>query len=92
MNTRHLRFDLTNVLHYKKETENKLRWDAMVEDTPFEFYIPKWRVPYPIPQFLKVTLYFPPVLPLITRQITPQMVELNPGLRKEPILTELRWF
>ncbi len=39
------------LLEPSKETENKLRWSAYIEedDTAFHFYIPKWRVPKPWP-------------------------------------------
>lgn len=32
-------------LAYRKETENKYRWDADIDGVRFELYIPKWRVP-----------------------------------------------
>lgn len=38
-----------SMLGSAKETENKLRWDADIEGTPFSLYIPKWRVPQPWP-------------------------------------------
>ena len=39
------------LLKPSKETENKLRWSTHVEqdDTDFQLYIPKWRVPEPWP-------------------------------------------
>jgi hypothetical protein len=39
-----------------KSTDNKLRWDAPVEDAVFNFYIPKWRVPTPWPRKIGVSL------------------------------------
>ena len=32
-----------------KSTDNKLRWDEDVDGIKFELYIPKWRVPEPVP-------------------------------------------
>jgi hypothetical protein len=37
-----------------KQTDNKVRWDTEIEGTPFELYIPKWRVPEPWPQLIRV--------------------------------------
>lgn len=39
------------LLKPSKETPNKLRWSAQVEEdnAPFHLYIPKWRVPEPWP-------------------------------------------
>lgn len=39
-----------------KETDNKIRWDAEVEGTAFELYIPKWRVPSPPPSQIWVLI------------------------------------
>jgi len=47
------------VLAYYKKTEGKFRWDAIVDDTKFEFYIPKWRVPSPTPRTIRVKIYRP---------------------------------
>ena len=41
-------------LHAFKQTDKKLRWDAIVGDERFEFYIPKWRVPQPWPTVIVV--------------------------------------
>src|SRR5260221_1392937 len=32
-----------------KTTDNKLRWQAVVEGVNFKLYVPKWRVPRPWP-------------------------------------------
>jgi hypothetical protein len=37
------------LMHPSKETDNKLRWQSMVEGVSFKLYIPKWRVPRPWP-------------------------------------------
>lgn len=39
-----------------KETDNKVRWDAFIDDAKFELYIPKWRVPTPWPKAIRVTI------------------------------------
>ena len=46
------------LLDPSKETENKLRWSIYVEDdnTDFELYIPKWRVPEPWPGRISVSI------------------------------------
>src|SRR5437867_1119927 len=42
------------VLNFAKETDEKFRWDASVDGTNFELYIPKWRVPNPRPSRILV--------------------------------------
>lgn len=37
-----------------KETDNKLRWHADVDGVAFQLYIPKWRVPQPWPNRIRV--------------------------------------
>ncbi len=39
------------------ETDGKYRWDADYEEVRFSVYIPKWRVPWPIPLDIMVRLY-----------------------------------
>lgn len=38
------------------ETDNKVRWDAIIGDAVFQLYIPKWRVPSPWPKKISVTI------------------------------------
>lgn len=38
------------------ETDNKLRWEADVDGVSFKLYIPKWRVPKPWPDMVKVVI------------------------------------
>jgi hypothetical protein len=40
-----------------KSTEGKLRWDEEIDGTTFELYIPKWRVPEPVPPMISVKIY-----------------------------------
>jgi len=44
------------LLQSKKQTENKLRWNAAIEGANFAFYIPKRRVPTPWPSQIKVMI------------------------------------
>lgn len=39
-----------------KETDNKLRWSADIDGVSFALYVPKWRVPEPWPQRIKVVI------------------------------------
>ena len=48
-----------NLMNPSKETDNKLRWTANVEGTPFHFYIPKSRVPKPWPNQIHVIISLP---------------------------------
>lgn len=58
----------------------------------FEIYIPKWRVPEPIPEVIKVSLYFPPHLPELKNILTSEMTKSNPNLCKLPILSQIKWY
>jgi hypothetical protein len=42
------------LLESRKETENKLRWDAQLTDAAFSLYIPKEQVPDPWPGRIRV--------------------------------------
>ncbi len=42
------------LLESRKETENKLRWDAQLTDAVFSLYIPKEQVPDPWPGPIRV--------------------------------------
>ena len=42
------------LLESRKETENKLRWDAQLTDAVFSLYIPKEQVPDPWPGRIRV--------------------------------------
>ena len=44
------------LMNPSKETDNKLRWRADVVGVSFSLYIPKWRVPAPWPERLKVVV------------------------------------
>src|SRR5437667_4156669 len=39
-----------------KTTDNKLRWQAVVEGVNFKLYVPKWRVPRPWPTRILVRI------------------------------------
>ena len=76
------------ILAYKKETENKLRWDADVDETKFEFYIPKWRIPEPYPDTILIRIGMPDEFEN-KRRFTKEEVEKNPELRKNKIYAEV---
>jgi hypothetical protein len=69
-----------------RETENKYRWDAPVDETTFSLYIPKWRVPSPAPARIYVALfprrYGTDDLP----NLAPDDVKADPCLVLEPIV------
>jgi len=48
---------MKEILAYFKETGNKYRWDADCDGTKFEIYIPKLRVPEPIPETIQISIY-----------------------------------
>jgi hypothetical protein len=47
-------------LSFAKPTDAKLRWDEDIDGTPFELYIPKWRVPDPVPRAISVRMWIIP--------------------------------
>lgn len=78
-------------LEEAKETDNKLRWDAKVEETLFSLYIPKWRVPEPWPRSIWVK-----VLPRRqnsddTPNLSRSEVESDSTFRQEPVITTVHW-
>ena len=77
------------ILAYKKGTENKLRWDADVEGTPFELYIPKWRIPDPAPGKVLIRIFFSKDKIRSNRQFTPSEIKRNPELKNQPIYAEV---
>jgi hypothetical protein len=82
---------LSLVLELKKETENKIRWDKVIDNTPFELYIPKWRVPSPKPREVEIE-----VLPYNNSAIntppTITQVKNNPNLKNNSIIANLTIF
>ncbi len=77
------------ILEFEKETDNKLRWDAMVDDAPFELYIPKWRVPEPWPSKIRVDIV--PITPEQghSNHVTPEEAGGNPTLRSKHIIADV---
>ena len=49
---------MSEILNLVKQTDNKYRWDADIDGTLFEFYIPKNNVPEPVPTQIRVHLKF----------------------------------
>ena len=78
-----------NILEKTKETENKVRWDTYIEGTKFSLYIPKWRVPEPVPVKIIVDLFFSP-LPEQKNIIVPKIAVSNPNLCRLPIISHLK--
>lgn len=76
------------LLKQSKETDNKVRWDADVDGTPFELYIPKWRVPEPWPQVIQVSVTQSTDTP--ATHLSPVNARDNPLSRMQPIVVHLR--
>jgi len=75
---------------YDRDTENKYRWKAMVDNARLLIYIPKWRVPAPYPQWISVKIFEPadsrcPIVVLHCKK----EVEANQRLRLVPITAEV---
>ena len=73
---------MSEILMFEKETDHKFRWDAQIEDGIFELYIPKWRVPEPTPERIKVDIR----LVGKSTEITIEAVVANPDLKNRSIM------
>ena len=80
---------MKELLAYHKETDNKHRWDALVDDTMFELYIPKWRIPDPVPGKILVRIFTDKKNALFMRTYTPSEVSDDPDIRRQPIFAEV---
>jgi len=72
-----------------KETENKRRWDVMVEDAKFSLYIPKWRIPEPPPKTIAVLLVPGQLPPDHGLSMAPDRAFDSPELRRKPIVATI---
>ena len=81
---------LKEILAYYKETEKKHRWDALVDDAPFELYIPKWRIPHPTPSQVLIRI-FDSNESFSSTSYARKDFQNNPGLAKEPIFTKINF-
>jgi len=83
---------IMKVCTFRKETENKYRWDYMEGNAPLKIYIPKWRVPALCPQRIFVKIFEPDDYhcPIITLH-SKKEVKVNPRLRLVPITAEVTY-
>ncbi len=82
---------MKELLTYCKETDNKCRWDALVDDTLFELYIPKWRIPDPVPGKVLIRIFTNKKNVPFSKTYTPDDASENPDVRKEPIFAEVEF-
>lgn len=78
------------VLEYSKATGGTFRWDAMVDDTRFELYIPNWRVPLPVPQRVRVEIFLPGDNHPGLSQLKQGETISAPGRRQSPIVVRVQ--
>lgn len=83
-------FDIPKILAYKKETENKIRWEVKVDGTLFELYIPKWRIPDPAPESILIRIFLANDNIETKDQYTPDEIKQDPKLRNQSIYSELK--
>jgi len=76
------------LLEEAKETDNKIRWDTRIDGTRFSLYIPKWRVPEPLPRLIHVTIS--PYTQQQSLTLSPAAAHTVPESRKEPIVAHLK--
>jgi len=82
---------MREILAFYKETERKWRWDADVEGTPFELYIPKWRVPEPVPKRIKVKIYLPNEVVEYKQKYLVREINRSPDLRMNKIYADVTY-
>lgn len=87
---------MQEILAYFKETENKWRWDAILNDEKgekaiFELYIPKWRVPEPYPEKIRVKIGEPHEFPN-KKYFNREDIEQNAELKNNRIYAEVKRF
>ncbi|MCK4634988.1 MAG: hypothetical protein KAT37_03880 [Candidatus Aenigmarchaeota archaeon] len=87
---------MKEILAYFKETDNKLRWDAILYDeneekVKLELYLQKWRVPEPCPEEVKVEIGKPHEFP-DKILVTEEDVIKRPDLREVDLYAELEKF
>lgn len=78
------------LLDAAKQTANKVRWDADIDGTRFSLYIPKWRVPVPWPELIRVTIEEGHAVP--RRYPTAAAVSPETDLLASPVVAHVRAF
>lgn len=81
---------MLEILAYNKQTENKFRWHCDVDGTPFEFYIPKWRVPEPCPDKISIKIYLPHERTISYKKYGKYQYENNLSLRNNMIVATVK--
>ncbi len=76
---------------WDKETVGTYRWIVMVEDAPFELYIPKWRIPEPIPEEILIKIYFPSDNLQYRESFSREKVESSPDLKWKKIFSDIHF-
>lgn len=87
----HRPFIEMSLLTSAKETENKLRWDAEVNEVTFSLYIPKWRVPNPWPAKIGVSLSVRRATCDDLPNLAAADVKVDSTLTLEPIVATIEW-
>lgn len=80
---------MTEFLAYRKETENKFRWDTVIDGVKFSLYIPKWRVPETAPSTICVKIYPLAQWPAGAKKYTRSQIEQQPHLKREKIVAQV---
>ena len=80
---------MKEILAYHKETEKKYRWDGEYQGAPFELYIPRWRVPVPLPKKITVRIYTEPEFRNQIILVSRAKVSKDPSLATNPIAARI---
>jgi len=75
---------------FSKSTRNKMSWVADIRGIRFTLYIPKWRIPEPIPKRIRIKIYPPNEEINDKKTLTEDSTYLNPQLRLSKIYSEVQ--
>ena len=77
------------LLDYDNETDNKYRWKTDVDGVRFSMYIPKWRVPKPIPRSININIYSEEEIEYHRNTYSKEDYENDEGLKLQKIIAKV---
>ncbi len=80
------------IAKWKKTTENKIIWTAYLGSVPFNLYIPKWRIPEPVPEKILIKIFFSSEEVRDKKFISKTDIQLEPQLKRKKIYSDVHKF
>ena len=78
------------IAEYKGSTKNKIIWSTYTKNVEFRFYIPKGKIPKPIPKKILISIYHQDDSIQEWSIISKFDAIINPSLRKRKICSKLK--